>query len=72
MNRKWLAICVLAAGVAAFSSFAQARSRTVPVTHSVAPALIPGTRAEMNTAGFWIGLHPFPDRIILDGPSIRE
>jgi len=72
MNRKWLAVCVLAASVAAFSSLAQARSRAVPVTHSVAPALIPGTRAEMNTAGFWIGLHPFPDRIILDGPSIRE
>jgi hypothetical protein len=26
----------------------------------------------MNTAGFWIGIHPFPDRVILDGPSIRE
>ncbi|MBN1613599.1 MAG: SH3 domain-containing protein [Deltaproteobacteria bacterium] len=38
----------------------------------VAPALIPGTRSEMNSAGFWIGLHPFPDRVILNRDEIRE
>ena len=38
----------------------------------VAPALIPGTRSEMNTPGFWIGMHPFPDKVVLNGDGIRE
>lgn len=35
------------------------------------PALIPGTLPEMNSPGFWIGRHPFPDRTILDEQQIE-
>jgi hypothetical protein len=38
----------------------------------IAPALIPGTRSEMNTPGFWIGMHPSPDRVVLNSDGIRE
>lgn len=36
-----------------------------------APSLLPGTRPEMNAAGFWIGRHPCPDRIILGEEAIQ-
>src|SRR3974377_506055 len=39
--------------------------------HLPAPALIPGTLPEMNSAGFWIGTHPCPDKIILDAKGIQ-
>ena len=39
---------------------------------TVAPALIPGTRPEMNSPGYWIGKHPFPDRTILKGDEIAK
>jgi hypothetical protein len=35
-----------------------------------APSLTPGTRAEMNTPGYWIGRHPDPDAIIITEESI--
>ncbi|HHO75375.1 MAG TPA: hypothetical protein ENN05_02970 [Deltaproteobacteria bacterium] len=35
------------------------------------PALLPGTMAEMNTPGFWIGIHENPDEIILDKDGIE-
>lgn len=35
-----------------------------------APVLIPGTLPEMNAPGFWIGRHPYPDRIILKEDKI--
>ena len=38
----------------------------------IAPALIPGTRPEMNSPGFWIGRHPSPDKVILDARGIQE
>ncbi|MFB3925797.1 MAG: SH3 domain-containing protein [Syntrophales bacterium] len=48
------------------------QGRLVSSSYVIAPALIPGTRAEMNTAGFWISRHSFPDRIIMDQNAIRE
>ncbi len=41
------------------------------VSRLIAPALIPGTRPEMNSPGFWIGRHPFPDRVLLDAKGIE-
>ena len=35
-----------------------------------APSLAPGTRPEMNTAGFWIGRHPDPDAVIMTDADI--
>lgn len=37
-----------------------------------APSLLPGTEKEMNTAGYWIGRHPDPDRVILNTDEIDE
>ncbi len=37
-----------------------------------APTLLPGTERHMKTAGFWIGLHHFPDKIILSRNEIRS
>lgn len=34
------------------------------------PALVPGVSAAMNTAGFWIGRHPDPDRLVMSGPEV--
>ena len=35
-----------------------------------APVLLPGTASEMNTAGFWIGAHPDPDRVVIPAKDI--
>lgn len=32
---------------------------------SPAPVLLPGTESRMNTPGFWIGMHPDPDRVVI-------
>lgn len=37
-----------------------------------APTLLPGTERQMKTAGFWISLHPFPDKIILSRNEIQS
>lgn len=50
----------------------EARTETAKTTQMIAPALIPGTRPEMNTPGFWIGIQPYPDRVILNEEEIRE
>jgi hypothetical protein len=36
-----------------------------------APVLLPGTTAEMTTPGFWIGIHPDPDRIVIPKEEIQ-
>ena len=38
----------------------------------IAPTVTPGIRPEMNTSGFWISQHPYPDRIILNRDQIEE
>ena len=38
----------------------------------IAPTLTPGIRPEMNTSGFWISQHPYPDRIIMNRDEIEE
>ena len=43
----------------------------VVVNYYGAPSLAPGTRPEMNTAGFWIGRHPDPDRLVMTGEEIE-
>lgn len=54
--------------------FLFAACATVPpeVLYPAAPTLLPGVEADMNTAGFWIGRHPDPDRVILDPTGIAE
>ncbi len=37
-----------------------------------APALLPHTERAMKTAGFWIGRHPFPDKVILAPDEIER
>jgi hypothetical protein len=36
----------------------------------IAPTILPGTRAEMKTAGYWIGRHPDPDRLLMNPAEI--
>ena len=36
-----------------------------------APVLLPGTRPEMNTPGFWISLHPNPDDVVMSAEEIQ-
>lgn len=36
------------------------------------PVLAPGVSPEMNTAGFWIGLHPDPDALIMAEDEIAD
>ncbi len=38
--------------------------------YDVAPPIIPGTTQVMNSPGFWIGQHPYPDKIFLDRDQI--
>lgn len=54
--------------------FLIAACSTVPpeVLYPAAPTLLPGVDADMNTAGFWIGRHPDPDRVVLDAAGIGE
>lgn len=42
------------------------------VLYPGAPTLLDGTDAAMNTAGFWIGRHPAPDRLVLEADGIAE
>jgi hypothetical protein len=51
--------------ISSFSACAPEAGRYVP-----APALIQGTKAEMNTPGFWIGLLENPDEIIIPEEDI--
>lgn len=57
-----------------FPVFLIAACATVPpeVLYPAAPTLLPGVEADMNTAGFWIGRHPDPDRVILDSSGVAE
>ncbi|MEN6427085.1 MAG: SH3 domain-containing protein [Phycisphaerales bacterium] len=43
----------------------------VPAIRQVpSPALVPGVSAVMNTPGYWIGLHPDPDRLVMTAAEI--
>lgn len=44
--------------------------RAPVIVYYNAPSLAPGTRPEMNTAGFWIGRHPDPDAVIMTDADI--
>lgn len=46
--------------------------KEIVINNYVAPILLPGTVSEMNTAGFWIGIHPDPDRIVIPADKIAE
>ena len=37
-----------------------------------APTLLPHVERGMGRPGFWISIHPFPDRVILDGKGIER
>jgi hypothetical protein len=37
-----------------------------------APVLLPGTRPEMNTPGYWIARHPSPDSVLLSPQQIED
>ncbi|NPV00523.1 MAG: hypothetical protein HPY53_03980 [Brevinematales bacterium] len=39
---------------------------------TTAPAILPGIRPEMMSAGFWIGIHPSPDKAILTSKQISK
>ncbi len=47
-------------------------AREVVITGYAAPVLLPGTSSRMNTAGFWIGIHPDPDRIVIPPDEIAS
>ncbi len=46
--------------------------KEIVVRYRTVPALTPGTRAEMNTPGFWIGRHASPDTPVMTGPQIES
>jgi len=76
-TRTYFTVCLLLMFLSLFSLFpkqteAQRSTKASRMDRMVAPALIPGTRSEMNTPGFWIGMHPFPDKVVLNGDGIRE
>ena len=74
--KKILLLAVLSAVVICSETVTQAQARrpagTAAPSQVVAPALIEGTRAEMNSPGYWIGRHPYPDKLILDIKGIQE
>jgi len=45
-------------------------SQEVTYNYYAAPVLLPGTVSQMNTAGFWIGAHPDPDRVVIPAKDI--
>lgn len=47
-------------------------TREVVAPGYAAPVLLPGTSPRMNTAGFWIGIHPDPDRIVIPADDIAS
>lgn len=47
------------------------RQEVINNYYYAAPVLLPGTASEMNTAGFWIGAHPDPDRIIIPAKDVE-
>jgi hypothetical protein len=47
-----------------------ATQKNVIIVYQSAPALVDGTRPEMNTSGFWIGRDPDPDEVIADQDRI--
>jgi hypothetical protein len=49
-----------------------ASHKEMVVNSYAAPVLLPGTISEMNTAGFWIGIHPDPDRVVIPAERIAE
>ena len=44
----------------------------VIINQYAAPVLIPGTSSEMNSAGYWIGIHADPDRIVIPQEKIAD
>lgn len=44
----------------------------IVINSYAAPVLLPGTQSEMNSAGFWIGIHPDPDRVVIPEEKIDE
>ena len=55
-------------GLAGCASSAGPKARK----YLVAPTVLPGVEAEMQTVGFWIGRLSEPDRVILSEEEIRE
>ncbi len=39
---------------------------------SAAPTVLPSTRREMKTAGFWVSLNRNPDRVVLDEAAVKR
>jgi len=48
-----------------------ARNPNEPVYYA-APSVLPNVIPEMNTAGFWISRHPYPDSLIMDSDKINR
>ncbi|MBF0217175.1 MAG: SH3 domain-containing protein [Candidatus Omnitrophica bacterium] len=36
-----------------------------------APSVLPNTTSDMKTAGFWVSLHPSPDKLVLDAEGVK-
>ncbi len=74
--RKYLILIILFLplwGLCSTNAYAVKRSekKSISPPQIPAPALLPGTRSDMNSPGFWIGRHPFPNKIILDERKIQ-
>ncbi|MGO9145570.1 MAG: SH3 domain-containing protein [Desulfomonilia bacterium] len=59
-------------GLLLILAFLSACQPKVIINYYAVPSLAPGTRPEMNTAGFWIGRHPDPDAVIMTDQDIVD
>ncbi|MFY9399281.1 MAG: SH3 domain-containing protein [Desulfomonilia bacterium] len=59
---NWWAVLL---GILFLSSCAAPLAEKEERFHYSAPTLLPGTIPAMNTPGFWIGIHPDPDRVVI-------
>lgn len=65
------AFCFLSAGmILMLAALSGCAKHSQPILYS-SPSMLPHTTPAMKTAGYWISLHPAPDRIILNPEEIQ-
>lgn len=64
-------LCFLSVGVIFLSAALCGCAKHSRPVHYAAPSLLPHITPAMKTAGYWISLHPAPDRIILNPEEIK-
>ncbi|HNY65456.1 MAG TPA: SH3 domain-containing protein [Deltaproteobacteria bacterium] len=63
--RHFIGFCLFSLLVMTGCAQLQKEEAATPHISNAAPVLLPGTASEMTTPGFWIGIHPDPDRVVI-------